>query len=213
METTAGLYDKYNELSDENILNLIKENDDTALEYIIEKYKKLVKIKANQYFIIGSDREDIIQEGMIGLYKAIRDYSDNKNSSFYSFAALCINRQIITAIKAAGRQKHMPLNSYLSLNKEIDDGESDATYMELFASDSSHNPETMVIDKEEVGFIESNIESVLSKMECRVLSLHLKGRSYAEIAKIIDKDEKAIDNALQRVKKKLEKVIMNRRDV
>lgn len=211
MEATAGLYDKYNELSDEVVLNLIKDEDNTALEYIIEKYKKLVKIKARPYFIIGSDKEDIIQEGMIGLYKAIRDYSDDKNSSFYSFAALCISRQIITAIKAAGRQKHMPLNSYLSLNREISDGENDATYMELLASDTTNNPETMIIDKEEVDFIESNIESTLSKMECRVLSLYLKGRSYAEIAKIINKDEKAIDNALQRVKKKLEKVIISRK--
>lgn len=211
MEIAADLYAKYNNLSDEEVLNLIKNDDNTALEYIIEKYKKLVKIKAKPYFIIGSDKEDIIQEGMIGLYKAIRDYSRDKNASFYSFAALCINRQIITAIKAAGRQKHIPLNSYLSLNRGINEEENEATYMELLSANMINNPEALIIDKEEVRFIESNIESALSKLECKVLSLYLKGRSYSEIAKIINKDEKAIDNALQRVKKKLEKVIMNRK--
>ncbi len=211
METAPNLYDKYINLSDDELLSLIKNDDNTALEYIIEKYKKLVKIKAKPYFIIGSDKEDIIQEGMIGLYKAIRDYSTDKNNSFCSFAALCINRQIITAIKAAGRQKHIPLNSYLSLNREINNNENEATYMEMLCADRISNPEALIIDKEEVRFIESNIESALSKLECRVLSLYLNGRSYAEIAKIINKDEKAIDNALQRVKKKLEKVIMSRK--
>lgn len=157
--------------------------------------------------MLGADREDILQEGMIGLYKAIRDFKGDKQVNFYSFAELCIVRQIITAIKTAGRQKHIPLNSYMSLNRSVYDENDECTYIELLSYDLSSNPEAMVIDTEEKNSIEKRIAVVLSPLERRVLSLYLRGKSYTEIADKINKDEKSIDNALQRVKKKVEKII------
>lgn len=205
-DTKENIYN-FDNLKDEEIIKIIHNGNSLAQEYIINKYKNLVKIKARTYFIMGADKEDIIQEGMIGLYKAIRDFKNNKFSNFYSFADLCITRQIITAIKAANRQKHMPLNSYLSLNRSLFDEDSDCTYIELLSDKKFINPEELLISKEEKNYIESNISAVLSKLESKVLSLYLRGKSYTEIAEIIDKDEKSIDNALQRVKKKVEKII------
>jgi len=200
-------YKDYETLKDEDIIELIHNGDDLALEYIIEKYKKLVRMKARPYFIIGADQEDIIQEGMIGLYKAIRDFDGGY--IFYSFAELCVKRQIITAIKSASRQKHIPLNSSLSLNNVLHD-ENERTYIELFA-DKLSNPEELLIGREDKNYIEEKIIHNLSKLEYKVLTLYLKGRSYIEIAGIIGKDEKAIDNALQRVKKKVEKILAERK--
>lgn len=199
--------DKYCKFTDEEIISLIHKGDLYAQEYIINKYKNLVKIKARTYFIMGADKEDIIQEGMIGLYKAIRDYKPDKMASFYSFADLCVNRQIITAIKAANRQKHMPLNSYLSLNRSVYEENTNYTYIELLSNDKLSNPEELIIGQEDKIYIERNILAVLSELECRVLSLYLRGKSYTEIAAIIKKDEKSIDNALQRVKRKVEKIV------
>lgn len=198
----------YDEMDDEAIVELIKVGDTDALDYLINKYKNFVRAKARTYFLIGADREDIIQEGMIGLYKAIRDYQEEKISSFRAFAELCITRQIITAIKAATRQKHMPLNSYISLHKPVFDEESErTTLMDVIIGSKAANPEELLIGQENLAFIEQRMGEVLSSLECQVLSLYLQGKPYYEIANEMGRDIKSIDNALQRVKKKLEKFL------
>lgn len=202
--------ENYVELKDEEIVKLASLGDKSALDYILDKYKGLVKVKARAYFIIGADKEDIIQEGMIGLYKSIRDYQESRETSFKVFAELCITRQMITAIKSATRQKHIPLNSYISLNKPVYDGESEKTYLDTIASLKSLNPEELFIGKESKNFIEKHINRTLTKLECKVLELYLQGKNYTEISSIIQKPEKSIDNALQRVKRKLEKFLNNK---
>jgi RNA polymerase sporulation-specific sigma factor len=192
---------------DEEIIKEAKAGDDKALEFLINKYKKFVRAKARTYFLIGADREDIIQEGMIGLYKAIRDFRGDKLSSFRAFAELCITRQIITAIKTATRQKHIPLNSYISLNKPIFDEESDRTLLDIINEESVSDPEEMMINREEFAGIELKMGEILSNLEWEVLSKYLQGRSYQEIAKELHRHVKSIDNALQRVKRKLEKYL------
>ena len=184
--------------------------DIIALEHIINKYKNFVKAKAKSYFLVGADKEDIIQEGMIGLYKAIRDFDGSKTNSFKCFAEICKTRQIITAIKTATRQKHIPLNSYVSLNKPIYDEESDRTLMDIIAASIITDPEELIISKEELKNIESKMNEILSKLELQVLELYLNGKSYQYIADIIGRDVKSIDNALQRVKRKMEKYLENR---
>ncbi len=207
-EFEKNYYEKYQSLTDEQIVELIHSDDKLALEYLIEKYKGLVRSKTRSYFMMGADREDVIQEGMIGFYKAIRDFNKDKQVNFYSFAELCVQRQIITAIKTAGRQKHIPLNSYVSLNRPVYDENDECTYIELLSYDLiSSNPEAMIIDSEEKNTIEGRIGVALSPLERRVLSLYLRGKSYSEIAQKVNKDEKSIDNALQRIKKKVEKII------
>ena len=186
--------------------------DKIALEYIIKKYKNFVKAKAKSYFLIGADKEDIIQEGMIGLYKAIRDFDGNKTNSFKCFADICITRQIITAIKTATRQKHIPLNSYVSLNKPIYDEESERTLLDIITTSIVSDPEELIISKEELKHIESKINELLSELEQEVLELYLNGKSYQYIADRLQRDVKSIDNALQRVKRKLEKHLENRID-
>lgn len=195
----------FSTMIDEEIVEDSRAGDDKALEYLINKYKGFVRAKARTYFLIGADREDIIQEGMIGLYKAIRDYREDKLSSFRAFAELCITRQIITAIKTATRQKHIPLNSYISLNKPIFDEESDRTLMDIISEEKISDPEEMVISREEFSGIEAKMSEILSGLECDVLSLYLQGKSYQEIAVDLNRHVKSIDNALQRVKRKLEK--------
>ena len=199
----------YKSAKDEELVLMAQNGDDAAQEYLLDKYKSLVRAKSRAYFLIGADSEDIIQEGMIGLYKAVRDYNEEKNASFRSFAELCVNRQMITAIKAATRQKHQPLNSYVSLNKPVYEEESEQTYMDFLQSDSSAllNPETLLIGQENKHFLEDQMVKNLSSFETRVLVLYLQGRSYFEIAHVLDKPEKSIDNALQRVKKKLERFL------
>lgn len=198
----------YDELDDETIVELIRVGDTDAVDYLINKYKNFVRAKARTYFLIGADREDIIQEGMIGLYKAIRDYQEEKISSFRAFAELCITRQIITAIKSATRQKHMPLNSYISLHKPVFDEESErTTLMDVIIGGRAANPEELLIGQENLAFIEQRMGEVLSSLECQVLSLYLQGKAYYEIANEMGRDIKSIDNALQRVKKKLEKFL------
>ena len=195
---------------DENtILGLARGGDYLAMEHIINKYKNFVKAKSRTYFLIGADHEDIIQEGMIGLYKAIRDYSPGGGASFKSFADLCITRQIITAIKTATRLKHQPLNSYISLNKPVYDEESENTLMESFFEKHNLDPEEMMINKERFDFIEQELVSNLSKFETDVLKGYLAGKSYLEIAHRLGKTEKSIDNALQRIKKKIEKFMIS----
>lgn len=197
----------FSAMLDEEIIEDARTGNTTALEYLINKYKSFVRAKARTYFLIGADREDIVQEGMIGLYKAIRDFRVDKLSSFRAFAELCITRQIITAIKTATRQKHIPLNSYVSLNKPIFDEESDRTLMDIISEESISDPEEMIINREEFNGIEVKMGEILSSLEWEVLSLYLQGRSYQEIAEDLDRHVKSIDNALQRVKRKLEKYL------
>lgn len=186
--------------------------DKIALEYIIKKYKNFVKAKAKSYFLIGADKEDIIQEGMIGLYKAVRDFDASKTNSFKGFADICITRQIITAIKTATRQKHIPLNSYISLNKPVYDEESERTLLDIIATSIVTDPEELIISKEELKRIESKMNELLSELELQVVEYYLNGKSYQYIADKLQRDVKSIDNALQRVKRKLEKHLENRND-
>jgi len=197
----------YADLLEEDVVALARDGDDKASEYLIKKYKNFVRAKARSYFLIGADREDIIQEGMIGLFKAIRDFQVEKISSFRAFAELCITRQIITAIKTATRQKHIPLNSYVSLNKPIYDEESERTLLDVLAGKKVLDPEELIISREEVHSIETKIGEVLSELEQEVLSDYLQGNSYQEIAEHLDRHVKSIDNALQRVKRKLERFL------
>ena len=195
----------FDSMSDEDIVKIAQSGNEDALDFILHKFRPAVARKANSYFLAGADKEDIIQEGMIGLFKAIRDYKDDKEASFRSFAQLCITRQIISAVKSASRLKHFPLNSYVSLDKPARDDNSDSTLLDIIAEGSSSNPEDIVIGKENMEQVEIKMEEVLSKFECQVLSMYLKGKSYNEIAVFLSKDPKSIDNALQRIKKKFEK--------
>lgn len=195
---------------DEEIVGLIREGDEDALEFLINKYKNFVRAKARSYFLIGADREDIIQEGMIGLYKAIRDFRGDKLSSFRAFAELCITRQIITAIKTATRQKHIPLNSYISLNKPIYDEDSDRTLLDIISGSKIADPEELIVSKEEFDNIEEKMGEILSSLEWKVLMYYLEGKSYQEIAIDLKRHVKSIDNALQRVKRKVERYLEKR---
>ena len=199
--------DVFGSLTDEEIVSLCHNGDTNAEEYLLNKYKNFVRSKARSYFLIGADHEDIVQEGMIGLYKAIRDYKQEKLSSFRAFAELCITMQIITAIKTATRQKHIPLNSYVSLNKPLYDEESDRTLLDIIMEGNTGNPEDMIINQENLGNIHQKINEVLSGLEQEVLSAYLDGKSYQEIAETLGRHVKSIDNALQRVKRKLEKYL------
>ncbi len=197
----------YQEKPDEEVVELCHRGDETAEEYLLDKYKNFVRSKARSYFLIGADHEDIVQEGMIGLYKAIRDYRPEKLSSFRAFAELCITRQIITAIKTATRQKHIPLNSYISLNKPLYDEESDRTLLDVLVEGRVSNPEEIIINREDLINIHEKINDVLSGLEQDVLNAYLDGKSYQEIAVALGRHVKSIDNALQRVKRKLEKYL------
>jgi RNA polymerase sporulation-specific sigma factor len=198
---------EYESRSDEDIVEAVREGDSDALEFLINKYKNFVRAKARSYFLIGADREDIVQEGMIGLYKSIRDFKGDKLASFKAFAELCITRQIITAIKTATRQKHIPLNSYISLDKPIYDEDSDRTLMDVLCGSRVSDPEELIINQEEFVGLEDKMAEILSDLERQVLMLYLDGRSYQEIAVDLDRHVKSIDNALQRVKRKLERYL------
>ncbi|MDD2572976.1 MAG: RNA polymerase sporulation sigma factor SigH [Bacillota bacterium] len=204
------VYKHYEMMLDEEVVQQAKEGNCKAAEYLINKYKNFVRAKARSYFLIGADREDIVQEGMIGLYKAIRDFRQDKLSSFRAFAELCITRQIITAIKTATRQKHIPLNSYVSLNKPLYDEESDRTLLDILSGSRVTDPEELIISREEFLNIESKIGEILSDLEWEVLMSYLQGKSYQEIAYDLDRHVKSIDNALQRVKRKLERYLNTR---
>lgn len=197
-------------MQDEEIVAYARDGDIEAQEFLINKYKNFVRAKARSYFLIGADREDIIQEGMIGLYKAIRDFRLDKLSSFRAFAELCITRQIITAIKTATRQKHIPLNSYVSLNKPIYDEDSDRTLLDVVSGAGLTDPEELVISREEFDHIEEKIGELLSVLERKVLISYLNGKSYQEIAGDLNRHVKSVDNALQRVKRKLERYLEKR---
>ena len=196
--------DRFENITDEELALLAQENDDAAMEHLLNKYKNFVRSRARSYFLIGADHEDIVQEGMIGLYKAIRDFRTDKLSSFHAFAELCITRQIITAIKTATRQKHIPLNSYISLNKPIYDDENERTLLDIISEESTSNPEEMLISQEELRIIEGRIGKMLSPLEKQVLLRYLDGKSYQEISDELGRHVKSIDNALQRIKRKMQ---------
>lgn len=202
-----GSYTAYEEIGDEAVVRSARDGGTGALDYLIHKYKNFVRAKARSYFLVGADREDIIQEGMIGLYKAIRDFRSDRLSSFRAFAELCITRQMITAIKTATRQKHVPLNSYVSLNRPIYDEDSERTLLDVLSGTKVTDPEELMINKEEFGDIEQKMGEILSDLEWKVLMAYLDGKSYQEIACDLKRHVKSIDNALQRVKRKLEKYL------
>lgn len=194
----------YARKSDSELAGLAQADDTRALVTMLERYEDFVRLKSRSYFLIGADRDDIVQEGMIGLYKAVRDYREDREASFKAFAEICITRQIITAIKTATRQKHAPLNSYVSLNNPISESDDpDRLFMD-FLSDKTLDPGEVVISVEEAESIRENFRQMLSDLETKVLRLYIEGRSYQEIAEALDRHVKSIDNALQRIKRKVE---------
>lgn len=207
MPGTASVIEliRYTELDDIELVRLSHSGDARAQAALLDRYSEFVRLKARSYFLIGADREDIVQEGMIGLYKGIRDYRENREASFKAFAEICITRQMITAIKTATRQKHAPLNSYISLTNPVGDGQdADRAMIDFLASDRAFDPAEMVISGEEAMSIKMNFGKMLSGLETDVLRLYIEGRSYQEIAENLDRHVKSIDNALQRIKRKVE---------
>ncbi len=196
--------DKYNNLTDEQIISQIKQGDQNALSYILEKYKELVNRKVGKYFMIGAEREDIIQEGMIGLFKAIKDFNPEKQNTFKSFANICVERQLITAIKTSNRQKHMPLNSYLSLNIAAYDNndENSVELIDTFDSKTVEDPLETIMKEEYYNEVQQAVQKHLSKFEQQVLERFIKGESYVTIAQKLDSPVKSVDNAIQRIRKK-----------
>lgn len=201
---------KYNNLSDEDVIKLIKQGDNQALSYLLERYKELVNIKVGKYYIVGAERDDTVQEGMIGLFKAIKCFDAQKQNSFKTFANICIERQLITAIKTSNRQKHMPLNSYLSLNNSAYDNEdNDEELINTFDSKTIEDPLDTLMKKEYYEQIESTIDKTLSGFEKQVLNRYIKGESYVDIAAKLDAPVKSVDNAIQRIRKKAIKNLFN----
>ena len=203
--------DKYNNLTDEEIISQIKQGDESALVYLLEKYKDIVNAKVGKYFIIGAEREDVIQEGMIGLFKAIKDFNPEKQNTFKSFANICVERQLITAIKSSNRQKHMPLNSYLSLNTAAYDNndENSVELIDTFDSKTVEDPLETIMKEEYYNEIQNAVNKSLSKIEKQVLDRFIKGESYVTIAKRLDSPVKSVDNAIQRIRKKAIKNMFN----
>ena len=204
--------DNYNHLEDEKIISQIKQGDEKALSYLLDKYKELVNIKVSKYFMIGAEKEDIIQEGMIGLFKAIRNFNPEKQNSFKSFANICIERQLITAIKSSNRQKHIPLNSYLSLNTSAYDNNGEENSVELidtFNSNTIEDTLETIMKKEHFEEVETNLNKHLSKFEKQVLNKFIEGKSYTKIAEQLNSPVKSIDNAIQRIRKKAIKNMFN----
>ena len=201
----------YQHYSDEELMMQLRDGDDGIIDFIMNKYKNLVRSKAKSMYILGADGDDLIQEGMIGLFKAVRDFDSGRDASFFTFADLCISRQIYTAVQASRRQKHIPLNTYISLyataRENSGQNEEDTALVDILALGSGQSPEEMVIDKENVEQLERTIEKELSSFEKQVLDLYLTGMSYTQIAKVLGRDEKSTDNALQRIKTKLRKAI------
>lgn len=197
------------EPSDEELIALSRSGETWAEEALCERHKDLVRIKARPYFLIGADREDLIQEGMIGLYKAVRDYEPGHDMSFRSFAELCIVRQIITAIKQATRKKHAPLNTYISFYKTTDE-ENERTLMDTMPAARTDNPEELIISRESMTDMNKMLDTMLTPLEKNVLELFIEGKSYQEIAVALGRGRKTVDNALQRIKKKIEAYLKSR---
>lgn len=202
-------YELYGQSTDEELIHRLRDGEALVMDYICEKYKPLVRSKAKSMFILGGDNEDLIQEGMLGLFKAVRDYDNGRDASFFTFADLCISRQLYTAVQASRRKKHIPLNSYISLYSDMSDqADGDARDLaEALADKTQQDPERLFLDKERVDYLEQAIEKELSAFEKEVLDLHLTGMSYSQIAKVLGREEKATDNALQRLKSKIRKML------
>ena len=201
----------YNNMNDEELIELIKSGDKYAIDFLIEKYKDLVNMKVGKYFMIGAEKEDIVQEGMIGLFKAIQSYKTDKQNSFKTFANLCVERQLITAIKTSNRQKHQPLNSYLSLSSSAynnEDDENNSEMIEFFDSHTTEDPLETLTKKEYYKKVENAIDTTLSSFEKQVLQRFIKGESYVDIAARLDAPVKSVDNAIQRIRKKAIKNIL-----
>lgn len=199
----------FTNLTDEQIVEMCQKGDRKALNYLIDKYTELVSMKVSKYFIVGAERDDIMQEGLIGLFKAVKCYSENKQSSFKTFANLCIERQLQTAIKSSNRQKHMPLNSYISLNMSAYDENEDTSIIEVLNSKTMEDPLDTLTKKEYYEYVENKMEETLSDFEKQVLHKFARGESYAQIAESLDTQSKAVDNAIQRIRKKTIKSLMN----
>lgn len=195
------------QISDEELIVRLRDGEERITDYIMDKYKNLVRSKAGSMYILGGDRDDLIQEGMIGLFKAIRDYDSGRDASFFTFAELCISRQMYSAVQAAGRMKHIPLNSYISLYQTGEHGEEEKNILDILV-DNGLNPEDLVIDKENVESLEKQIDKELSGFEKQVLELYMTGMSYSQIAKVLGRDDKSTDNALQRLKAKIRRMII-----
>lgn len=200
---------KYENIPDEQLIRRLRDGETAIMDYIISKYKYLVIRAAKAIYLIGGENDDLIQEGMIGLFKAVRDFDTNQETSFYSFAELCISRQMYTAIKLSQRQKHMPLNSYVSLYdiKKTDYDDKQAPLIEQLETESNSNPEELFLDKERMRMLVEQLNERLSDMERRVLHLHLQGEDYRSIAELLDKSPKSIDNALQRIRQKMRTIL------
>ncbi len=203
------MYINYEQESDESLIERLRDGESTIVDYIMNKYKYLVRSKAQAMYILGADTEDLIQEGMIGLFKAVRDYDCGRDASFFTFAELCISRQMYTAVQASQRKKHAPLNTYISLYGEQKEKGEGTPLEEILSSGAGSNPETLFLDKERMEYLEGEIDKELSSLEKQVLDLYLTGMSYSQIAKVLGKEEKSTDNALQRVKAKIKKILKN----
>ena len=202
-----SLTNNYKDMSDEDLINVIKSGDKSALEFLISKYKELVNMKVSKFFMIGAEKEDIVQEGLIGLFKAVKSYNPEKQNSFKTFATLCIERQLITAVKNSNRQKHIPLNSSVSLNAEVYDNEGNTTVMEVLDNNkTSEDPLDIITKKENYDLVEKNIDESLSDFEKKVLKFYKNGESYASIAEKLDTKIKSVDTAIQRIRKKANKI-------
>ena len=206
------IYQQYENISDEDIVMLIREGDTLAMDYLISKYKNLVRKKAKALYLIGGDHEDLIQEGMIGLYKAIRDYQREKEASFLTFADLCISRQIYTAIKSSNTKKNQPLNNYISIDSsnysdDVESTDSAVSFIETLAHARIMNPEEMFIDKENTSLLEKELYERLSNFERQILNLYMQDYNYSKIGEILNKEPKSVDNALQRIRKKLNQIL------
>ena len=208
MSTINGV-DGFSSFSDEELVVMAQNGNDSSLDYLLSKYRVFVRNKSLSYYIAGADRDDIIQEGMIGLFKAVRDFKGERGVSFKTFADVCVTRQIITAVKNASRQKHAPLNFYVSLNTSVSDDDNGASVGEVVVSKNNLNPEEIVINKETADKLGYDLTRALSQFELLVLSLYLQGFSYVSIGKAIGKEPKSVDNALQRIKKKISKLTDN----
>ena len=204
----ADRYANYRQYNDDELIDRLRRGEEAIMDYICDKYKNLVRSKAKSMFILGADSEDLIQEGMIGLFKAVRDYDMGRDASFSTFAELCINRQLYTAVQASRRQKHFPLNTYVPLYGEVSGDDKEGVNPAEFLADRSElNPEEMFLDKERVAYLEKMIEEELSEFEKQVLDLYLTRMSYSQIARVLGRDEKSTDNALQRLKSKIRKML------
>lgn len=208
---TDTVFSSFAQMKDEDIVQLAQMHDKLAMEYMLTRYKNFVRSRARRYFLVGADHEDIVQEGMIGLYNAIRDYQPDRLSSFHAFAELCVTRQIITAIKTATRQKHGPLNNYVSLNSPMYEDESDRTLMDVITQGNNQNPEDMIVGRENLFSLLQKANTMLSPLEQQVLAAYLDGKTYQEMAQLLNRGVKTVDNALQRVKHKLEKLLEEER--